>query len=139
MGLDKENLIPYDGSYVEVFNGITTCLWGYVELMVPMGDKRYLRSINMQFLVIPCKSLYNCVLGRPFTATLDIVASPIYLKLKYRNLHGDPTVLCVVLEASKRIHHVMPKDQVEAKTIEINVISLIYQLQNMNLHTLQRG
>lgn len=34
MGLDTGCLIPYDDSYLQAFNGISTRPWRYVELMV---------------------------------------------------------------------------------------------------------
>lgn len=38
MGLNISGFLSYKGSYVEAFNGITTCQWGYVELKVSVGD-----------------------------------------------------------------------------------------------------
>lgn len=66
--------------------------------MLFVGEERDLRSIYTQFLVIPCKSIYNFIMGRTFTVVLDFVASLVHLKLKYYNLHEEPTDLHVNLE-----------------------------------------
>lgn len=118
---------------------MTTFPRGYVELMVSVGEESGLKSISTKFLVIPCKSLYNHILGRPFTTVLDVVTSPMHLKLKYHNLHKELVVLCTYLDMAKKIHHALQKDHGNNMTMEINMISLNYQLKNMNLHTSQRG
>lgn len=78
-------------------------------------------------------SLYKRILGRPFTSVLDGVASPMHLKLKYPNLHGELVILSVDLEWAKKIHRALQRDQGESIVMEINVESLTYQLQSMNL------
>lgn len=68
MGLEQGSLIPHDGLDLQEFNGTKTRPWGYVELMVSVGEDKDIRSINTHFLVIHCKSFYNCILWRLFTA-----------------------------------------------------------------------
>lgn len=38
IGLSRGSLIPYDDSYFQAFNEKTTHPWGYVELMVSVGN-----------------------------------------------------------------------------------------------------
>lgn len=53
--------------------------------------------IDLYFLVVTSKSVYNYFLGKPFAATLDIMASPVYLKMKNHNLHNEHTTICTDL------------------------------------------
>lgn len=48
------------------------------------------RMVNLQILVVFCKSIYHCIIGRSFAETLDVVASPIHLKMKYHNIYDEP-------------------------------------------------
>lgn len=82
---------------------------------------------------------YNCIMGRPFTAALDTATLPPHLKLKYHNLHEEKVILYTDLVATSKIPHALHKDQGEGTYMEINMTSLNYQLQNMNLHTPQCG
>lgn len=62
MDIERGNLCPYEGSNSLAFNGTTTLPWGYVELSVSVGDKKDVPEVNLEFLVIPCRSVYNCIL-----------------------------------------------------------------------------
>lgn len=42
MGLKKEKLWPYEGSDLQVFNKIITCLWGYIELTTTKDSLHFL-------------------------------------------------------------------------------------------------
>lgn len=81
------------------------------------------KTIDSQFLRVPCKIFYNCILGQPFATTLNAIAFPLYLKLKYQNMHDESTIINTDLSGAKMIY----KDQKEdkAKDMEINVTSLI--------------
>lgn len=46
MGLDKGSLIPYEDIYLQAFNRTTTRPWGYVKMIVYVGEERDLWSIN---------------------------------------------------------------------------------------------
>lgn len=107
MGLDRGSVIPYDDLDLQPFNWMTTSPWGYVELMVSLREERYLQSINTLIVVITCRSLYNYILGRPFTTMLNVVASPMHLNLKCYNFHREPVVLRANLEWTKNIHHAL--------------------------------
>lgn len=72
-----------------------------MELMVSISDGKEIRKINLQSLIVHCKSVYNYILGRPFAAMLDVVASLVHLELKYHNLQGEPTTINTNLEGTK--------------------------------------
>lgn len=55
-------------------------------LLIFIADANDLRAVNSKFLVVPYRSIYNCIMGRPFSSILDVVASSVHLKSKYYNL-----------------------------------------------------
>lgn len=67
------------------FNDSTTRPCGWVDIIVSLGEGEEKRSANIYFLVVPCESVFKGFLGRPFIATLDMVASPVHLKIKYHD------------------------------------------------------
>lgn len=69
------------------------------------------RTVGTCFLVIPFdESVYNVILGRPFFAALDAVASTIHLKMKYHNDFGKPVIIWGVLRGSPKIHEAILKN-----------------------------
>jgi hypothetical protein len=51
---------------------------GFVDLLFTFwnNEKTSLeKTIDVQFLVVVCKSVYNCILGRPTLASLGVVPS----------------------------------------------------------------
>lgn len=80
--------------------------------------------MDSQFLVVPFKRVYNCILDKPFSTTIAIVAPLIHLKLKFHSLHGEPLMINVNLEGAKRIDRTVHHDQYECEAMEINVASL---------------
>lgn len=66
----------------------------YIEMMVTFGYEGDTKIIYLKFLVVSRKSVYNCILGRPFDAMLDIMASLVQLKMKYK-VNGELMVICV--------------------------------------------
>jgi hypothetical protein len=55
--LDQSHLAPYVGSELQGFNGATTKLWGYVDLIVTFGEEEADRTVKVKFLVVDCPSL----------------------------------------------------------------------------------
>ncbi|MCI07457.1 hypothetical protein A2U01_0028526 [Trifolium medium] len=89
LGLKKEDICPYEGTDLQGFNGSTICPWGLINLPVTFeskGIKHMRKTTEVQFLVIPCESPYNCILERLSLAALGAVPSTVHLKIKY---HGD--------------------------------------------------
>lgn len=98
MDLESGSLWLYEGSYLQAFNETTTHSWVYVKLMISLGDEKDILTINWKLLVVPFRSIYNCILGRPYTTILDNVASLVDLKLKYHILQGKLVTINVDLE-----------------------------------------
>lgn len=92
-----------------------------------------IQTISLQFLVVLCKCVYNCLLGIPFAAALDVVVSPVYLKLKFHNLHGEPPTVNTNIEAAKMIYQAFHQDQIGSKAMETYVAYLIGQLRSMDI------
>ncbi|XP_058760032.1 uncharacterized protein LOC131633330 [Vicia villosa] len=86
--LDDSHLTPYVGSDLQGFNGTTTKLWGYVELIVTFGEGEASRQVKTRFLVIDCKTLFNYIIGRPTLAELTAVPSTVDLKMKFYTKRG---------------------------------------------------
>lgn len=83
-----------------------------------------------KFLVVNCRNVYICILGRPFAITFGIVASLVHLKLKYHNVYNEPITKNTDLFGKKRIYKALQHDQNEGegKALEINVSSLFKKL-----------
>lgn len=65
MNLERGSLYPDEGSYLQAFNRMSIRSWGYIELAVSVGEGKDIQTINFQFLVVPYRSVYNCILGKP--------------------------------------------------------------------------
>ncbi|MCI46537.1 hypothetical protein A2U01_0067777, partial [Trifolium medium] len=87
--LTEENLVPYIGPDLQGFNGSQTKPWGYVDLIVTFGEEETMKSVKVQFMVVDCPSLYNCIIGRTTLAELYAVSSTIHLKMKYYTKDGQ--------------------------------------------------
>ncbi|MCH91547.1 hypothetical protein A2U01_0012474, partial [Trifolium medium] len=100
--LDEHHLTPYVGSDLQGFNSATTKAWGYVDLIVTFGINETAKSIKVQFLVVECPSLYQCILGRTTIADLLAVSSTAHLKMKYYTNKGQVATLHGDIEAARR-------------------------------------
>ncbi|XP_050889380.1 uncharacterized protein LOC127094613 [Lathyrus oleraceus] len=114
--LDKTNLAPYVGSDLQGFNGATTRPWGYVELLVTFGEQETAREVKIQFLVVDCPSLYNCIFGRPTLAELTAVPSTVHLKMKYYTKLGRVVTIHGDIEAARRCYDAAVKGQAVVST-----------------------
>lgn len=90
-------------------------------------------TVDLQLLVVPCKRVYNCIVGRPFAITLDIVVSPVHLKMKYNNIHDELVMINIDLYGGKRIYKALEQDQKEdeIKVVKINVAFVVMQLRSV--------
>lgn len=120
---------------MKAFNDTSTHLWGYLEMRVTLREGRDTMMVDSKFLVVPCKSVYNCILDRSFTVTLNVVESLIYLKLNYHNVHEDSVSISADLFGKKTTYKDFQQDQKEdkGKAIKINVTSLVRQLRDMGI------
>lgn len=80
--------------------------------------------------MVPYKRVYNYILGRPLSKTLDVVESIVHLKLKYHKVHDEPVRVCIDLFEAKSIYKALQQDKEEGenKSIEINMDSLTKHL-----------
>lgn len=67
--ISQDDLMPYRGSDLYGFNRSSTTPVGHLELMVTFSDhdteKALYRTVKTSFLVLPCKSVYQGIIGRP--------------------------------------------------------------------------
>lgn len=69
--------------------------------------KRDASTVDIQLMVVSCKTIYNCILGRSSIVVLDTLASIIQLKMKYHNVHDKAVTICVDLEGAHGFHKVI--------------------------------
>lgn len=96
----------------------------------------------MRFLVIPCKSAYTCILGTPFSVTLDVVAYIVHLKMKYHNTHDKIVTICDILSIGKRKHKTLKHKQdgkAKQSAMEVNMACLSKRLGDMVIRYLGKG
>lgn len=91
--------------------------------MVTLGEGRDIRTVNSQIPVVTYKSVYNCIMGRPFIGRLHAMASQVHLKLKYQYVCDKLVTINIDLSREKRIYRALQYDQKEdrGKSMEINV------------------
>lgn len=70
---------------------------------------------------------------------LDVITSLVHLKIKYHNLLRKLETINADLEGEKRIYMALHKDKGEGIAMELNVISLIQQLNRMGIHPPKSG
>jgi hypothetical protein len=104
--LTETNLVAYIRSKLYAFNGYSTKPWGYVNFMATFYQGEARRTMRVQFLVIDCKSLYNCIIRRATLAELGTTSSTANIKMTN---HGkDDTI--ATLHANKNHRSVcLPK------------------------------
>lgn len=67
-------------------------------------------------------------MGKSFVETLDAIASPVNLILKYHNMHDKMVTICVCLGGARGIHKALERgysEQGKKKAMKINITSLI--------------
>lgn len=124
MNFYRGSLRSYEGSNLQIFNGTTTLLWGYVDLMIFVEDSKDIWFVDSKFHVVAYRSVYNFILWRPFATTLNVVASSVYLKLKQHNLQRESVAINVDLEGANIIYQAFHKDQWKWKAMKTNMASL---------------
>lgn len=78
-------------------------MWNHRPL-VSFEEGKNKITMKVFFLIIPCESIYNDILGRSFLESLDEVASTVLLKMKYHNSLGELVVIAVDLHGARFIH-----------------------------------
>lgn len=72
----------YAGMGLHGFNDSVTHPCDTKELSIFIGEGINKRTMNMCFMVIFCKSVYNYISERCFIASLDAIASIVHLIVK---------------------------------------------------------
>ncbi|MCI09265.1 hypothetical protein A2U01_0030349, partial [Trifolium medium] len=112
LGLKKKNLHSYEGTDLQGFNGSIIRPWGFINLPFTFENKEIRNSkktVTVQFLVIQCNSVYNCILGRPTLAALGAVPSTVHMKMKYHNDKGEVVTIEADMVRAKKCHQTMQK------------------------------
>lgn len=65
--------------------------------------------VKTPFLVLPSKSVYNCVIGRLAVGRLEAVVSTIHLKMRFYTIKNDVKILDVDPGSAKRCHFLAMK------------------------------
>lgn len=81
--LHDQDLIPYERRKLLTFNNSITRPTEIVKLPIYVEEGKDERTLNACFLVIPCRRVYNYILGRSFLTMLDVMAYVVHLKMKY--------------------------------------------------------
>lgn len=50
-------------------------------------------TVKTPFLVLPCKSIYKCIIGQPTLGRLGVVAATVHLKMKFFPLEHEVITL----------------------------------------------
>lgn len=86
----------------------------------------------MCFLVNDYESVYNDILGRPFTMSLDAMDFTFYLKMKYYNDSCGPVIITTDMRGDCLIHETILRNPIETiaalgkrkKNIALDVVDL---------------
>lgn len=137
MGLEREKLLSCEGSDLQAFNDTLTYPCRYVEMVVTLGEKHNIRTIDAHFLVVPCHNIYNVILDRLFTKTLYAMVSPVHLKMNYHNIHDEPITINADLTGVKRIYQALQQEKKEGKVVDmqINMALLSKLIKYMGIHS----
>lgn len=71
--------------------------------MNDLFEIKNVKTLGMQFFIVPCESVYVYILGRDFFKTPDIVASTVHHK-KYHNVNDEPIIIHADLFGALLIH-----------------------------------
>ncbi|XP_016191477.1 uncharacterized protein LOC107632294 [Arachis ipaensis] len=95
MNLCDKLLQPSSGELVG-FSGERVSIRGYIWLKTTFGDYPNSKTLEIQYLVVDCKSPYNIILGRPSLNAFNAVISTVHLCVKFISqdnkvvtIHGD--------------------------------------------------
>ncbi|MCI18661.1 hypothetical protein A2U01_0039816 [Trifolium medium] len=69
-----------------------------------------MKSVKVQFLVVDCPSLYNCIIDTTTIADLFAVSSAIHLKMKYYTKDGQVATVNGDIAAARRCFEAATKN-----------------------------
>lgn len=93
LGISEEDLTLYRGTDLSEFNGARTTPLGNIELSVIYGERPLAWTVETAFLVLPCRSVYICIICRPTLSQLGAVASTVHLKMKFHSCKKEVITL----------------------------------------------
>ncbi|XP_025702531.1 uncharacterized protein [Arachis hypogaea] len=95
MKLSDKTFQPTSGELVG-FSGERVFIRGYIWLQTTFRDYLDSKTIDIQYLVVDCKSPYNIILGRPSLNAFNAIVSTVHLCVKFLSqdnkaitIHGD--------------------------------------------------
>lgn len=77
LGWKGKNLSLYEGFKLQAFNDIINRPWGCVKIIVTIEEETDTRIVDLKFWVVQGESVYNYILVKTYTKTLDVVASSV--------------------------------------------------------------
>ncbi|XP_072067016.1 uncharacterized protein [Arachis hypogaea] len=90
-----KNLQPSSGELVG-FSGERVSIRGYIWLQTTFREYPNSKTIDIQYLVVDCKSPYNIILDRPSLNAFNAIVSTVHLSVKFLSqdnkvitIHGD--------------------------------------------------
>ncbi|MCI30080.1 hypothetical protein A2U01_0051289, partial [Trifolium medium] len=98
-------LQPYKDGPLTAFDSATIQPLEFVTLHTTFGDNQNpssLRTIQAKFLIIPCNSAYNCIMGRMALRSLGVVPSTVHLKMRYHGINDEVVTIYADSKASKQ-------------------------------------
>ncbi|XP_016198995.1 uncharacterized protein LOC107639951 [Arachis ipaensis] len=117
MKLSDKALQPSLGELVG-FSGERVSIRGYIWLQTKFGDYPNSKTIDIQYLVVDCKSPYNIILGIPSLNAFNAIISTVYLCVKFLSqdnkvvtMHGDQKEARQCNNASLKIEYPRQPEQ----------------------------
>lgn len=83
LGLCVKDLKPCEGGNLLAFIDSSTHPCGTIDISILSGEGKNKRIMKVCFLIIPCESISNEIIGRLFLVIKDAVTSTTHLKMKY--------------------------------------------------------
>ncbi|XP_016194967.1 uncharacterized protein LOC107635933 [Arachis ipaensis] len=80
--LSDKNLQPSSEELVG-FSGERISIRGYIWLQTTFGEYPNSKTIDIQYLVVDCRSPYNIILGRPSLNAFNAIVSTVHLCVKF--------------------------------------------------------
>ena len=92
MGIDPSRIKPTKTTFKVVIPGVEACCTGSITLEVVFRSPDNFQSEELIFDIVPIRSGYHALLGRPAFARFNAVPHYAYLKLKMPGPRGVITV-----------------------------------------------
>ncbi|XP_072078047.1 uncharacterized protein [Arachis hypogaea] len=92
MKLSDKNLQPSSGELVG-FSGERVSIRGYIWLQTTFGEYPNSKTVDIQYLIVDCRSPYNIILGRPTLNAFNAIVSTVHLCVKF--LSQDNKVITI--------------------------------------------